>query len=152
MTRILIPILLALVPITSAQPAAEAWKNDSPAAKELNTLNNKLTQAYQDENLPVLRELLSDSHVHNNVFGSSLTKEQFLKDIESGILVFESYTTPEIQWHVKGEVAIATGMIEAKAIRDGKPVPATSFRFTRVFSREKGKWRVLLFQNTMTRP
>lgn len=152
MTRILFPALLALLSLAAAaEPAAENWQNDNPVTKELTALNAKLTQAYEDENLPVLQKLLSDSHIHNNVFGSSQTKEQFLKDIESGILIFESYTTPELRWHVKGDVAIATGLIQAKAIRDGKPVPATSFRFTRVFSRENGEWKVLLFHNTMTR-
>ena len=149
-----IRLLIAL--FTSATALADeakpvVWQKDSDRAKELTEVNSKLTQAYQEEDLPVLRDMLSDAHVHNNVFGSSMGKDQFLKDLEDGTLVFETYTTPELQWYIKGDVAIATGLIEAKAVRAGKPVPASTFRFTRVFSRENGKWKVLLFQNTMTR-
>jgi hypothetical protein len=46
-------------------------------------------------------------------------------------------------------VAIATGLIDAKARRGGKPVPASKFLFTRIFVRAQGQWKVLLFHNTM---
>lgn len=134
---------------------ASGCKSKPPEAAtegELQALSDKLTDAYEREDVPLLRELLSERHIHNNVFGTRLTKDEFLKDIESGVLVFQSYTTPEIEWFIAGDTAIATGMIEAVAERGGKPVPATRFRFTRVFSREAGGWKVLLFQNTMVPP
>ena len=121
----------------------------SSVAKELTAVNTRLTQAYENERVDVLRKMLDDAHVHNNVFGKALTKEAFLHDIESGILEFKSYTTPAIQWHVDGSTAIATGIIEAQAVRDGRPVPANRFLFTRVFVKRKKDWKVLLFHNTM---
>ena len=56
---------------------------------------------------------------------------------------------PELKWIIGKEFAIATGLIEAEAIRGGKPVPATKFRFTRIVVLRDGQWKVLLFQNTM---
>ncbi|NCF88393.1 MAG: hypothetical protein GWQ05_20055 [Verrucomicrobiaceae bacterium] len=67
--------------------------------------------------------------------------------MESGTLVFESYETPEIQWFISEKTAVATGVIHDRAIRAGKPVPAT--RFTRVYTLEDGQWQVLLFHNTL---
>jgi len=128
------------------------WQNDTARAKELTTLNKKLTDAYEREDIPLLRDLLSDHHIHNNVFGFRMTKDEFLKDIESGILKFESYTTPSLEWHISGDTAVATGVIEAVAFRGGKKVPATRFRFTRIFAKENGAWKVLLFHNTMDKP
>ncbi len=73
-----------------------------------------------------------------------------LEDIRSGTLVFSEYQTPEIRWHVSGDIAIATGLITADAARDGRKVPGP-FRFTRVYVRRDGVWKVWLFHNTMVR-
>ena len=151
-------LLLLPVVFTACKPQAEVeattksdngWGKHPDEIATLQALNDKLTDAYEREDIPLLRELLSDDHIHNNVFGSRLDKDEFLKDIESGVLVFESYKTPEIEWYVTDDLAVATGVIEAKAIRSGKPVPATTFRFTRIYNREKSEWKVLLFQNAM---
>ena len=133
----------------SALRRETAWDANPALVAELTALNRKLTQAYLHEDVPTLRGMLSEQHVHNNVFGMQLDKDTFLKDIESGVLKFDAYDTPKIRWHVQGGTAIATGIIEAKATRGGKPVPATKFLFTRIFVQEKGGWKVLLFHNTM---
>ncbi len=147
-----IALLFLLVP-----PAAAAEAPDATDATEgpdslkvaLQALNERLVDAYEREDVPLLRTLLSERHIHNNVFGSRMDKEAFLRDIEDGTLEFLSYETPEIEWFIGDELAVATGVIRAEAKRGGKPVPATTFRFTRIFAREGGEWKVLLFQNTM---
>lgn len=158
MRTILLTIPLLPFAFTACKPQTEVeaskksdhgWGMHPNEISILQALNDKLTDAYEREDIPLLRELLSDDHMHNNVFGSHLNRDEFLKDIESGVLVFESYETPEIEWYVTDDLAVATGVIEAKAIRGGKPVPATTFRFTRIFNRENGGWKVLLFQNAM---
>ncbi len=128
------------------------WTDDSPAARELTALNRQLTAAYVQEDITTLRAMLDHAHVHNNVFGRALTKDQFLGDIESGVLEFETYKTRTIKWHISGDTAVATGTIFAKAIRDGRRVPANDFLFTRIFIRRPEGWKVLLFHNTMMPP
>ncbi|MFT5466184.1 MAG: ketosteroid isomerase-like protein [Verrucomicrobiales bacterium] len=147
----LLPFAFLLASCGGPEPASSGWEADSALANELNALNQTLTDAYENEDVAKLQQLLADDHVHNNVFGMALTKKQFLGDIESGVLVFESYKTGKIRWRVDGNTAIATGIIEAKAIRAGNPVPATRFLFTRIWVRENADagWRVLLFHNTM---
>lgn len=125
------------------------WQADTDEVAELNTLNTALVEAYEEEEIESLRAMLAENHIHNNVFGSKLDKETFLQDIETGILEFLRYETPEIEWVIRGDMAVATGLIEAEAVRGGKPVPATKFRFTRIYVKEAGEWKVLLFQNTM---
>jgi|GEM_PF-3576164 len=149
------PTLIALGALLafSTLPAQEArWDSTSPLARELTALNDRLVAAYEKEDVATLRSLLAENHVHNNVFGTSLDRDTFLADIESGVLEFLRYETTEISWFIRDGLAVATGLIQAEARRDGKPVPATRFRFTRVFAREDGAWKVLLFQNTMPPP
>ena len=153
--RFHLPVIVVLpLAFAACKPAASenGWGQRPEEIAELQAFNDKLTDAYEREDIAMLREMLSDDHVHNNVFGSRMTKDEFLRDIESGVLVFESYETPEIEWFVSDELAVATGVIQAKAIRGGKPVPADTFRFTRIFKREGGEWKVLLFQNAMIPP
>ncbi len=117
--------------------------------RALENLNDRLTRAYEREDVAMLKDLLADAHVHNNVFGSRMDRDTFLADIASGTLEFVSYTTPSIEWFVGDDLAIATGVIHAVAKRDGNVVPANAFRFTRVFARKGDTWKVLLFHNTM---
>tara|TARA_R110002096_G_scaffold161339_5_gene327868 strand:+ start:504 stop:989 length:486 start_codon:yes stop_codon:yes gene_type:complete len=130
-------------------PPPTQWESDSKIALRLTGLNNALVKAYEKEDIKTLRSLLAENHIHNNVFGSQLDRDTFLADIESGILEFLRYETPEIQWVIRDGIAVATGLIEADAVRNGKPVPATQFRFTRIYVKEGDDWKVLLFQNTM---
>jgi ketosteroid isomerase-like protein len=125
------------------------WPAETPATRQLTEVNDRLVTAYLHEDVATLHRLLDEAHVHNNVFGMALTKDQFLGDIESGTLVFDAYRTERIAWHVDGNTAVATGLIQARARRDGRRVPATRFLFTRVFVRREGQWKVLLFHNTM---
>ena len=51
--------------------------------------NNHLPDVSQC--LELLRTMLTEDHIHNNVFGSVMDKETFLRDIETGILKFQKY-------------------------------------------------------------
>ena len=143
---------LVSVSCSTFQRSPTTWNSNAAQVAELNALNQTLTNAYLHEDVPTLRRMLSDQHVHNNVFGMPLDKDTFLKDIETGVLKFTRYETPQVRWYVRGGMAVGTGMIEAHAQRGGKAVPATKFLFTRIFVKEKGQWKVLLFHNTMAAP
>ena len=125
------------------------WNAQAEVIAELNAVNNQLVTAYIHEDVKTLQSMLDDAHVHNNVFGVPMTKSQFLHDIESGTLVFETYETDSIRWHVNGDTAVATGIIRAQAKRNGRSVPAQRFLFTRIFTKRADSWKVLLFHNTM---
>ena len=149
--KALLPLLVLLFLFNCSHTPPLAWSNPARAEQELDQLNTRLTQAYEAEDIATLDALLADSHVHNNVFGTVLDKDTFLEDIRSGVLQFETYTTPEIRWFIRDDIAIATGRIHAKATRGGKPVPASDFIFTRVYAKDNDKWKVLLFHNTMAK-
>jgi hypothetical protein len=135
----------------SALRRETTWDADPAQVAALTALNCRLTQAYLREDVLTLRQMLSEQHVHNNVFGMPLDKQTFLGDIERGVLKFDAYDTPKVRWYVRDGTAIATGIIEARATRGGKPVPAQRFLFTRIFVKEHGTWKVLLFHNTMAK-
>lgn len=144
-------------PVAPQPSPAEGASAESPAdladlaalEAELTAFNKQLTDAYQRNDAEAVNRMLAPDHVHINVFGWAMGKDVFLRDIRSGTLVFSRYQTTELTWFIRGDTAIATGIIEAEATRAGKPVPSNQFRFTRIFVRDGDSWRVLLFHNTI---
>lgn len=116
---------------------------------EMNAEHERLVAAYRTNDVAMLEKLLTDDHIHNNVFGMKQDKKALIDDIRSGTLVFQAYDVTSSQWVIQPEMAIVTGTIHADATRAGKPVPAHDFRFTRIFVKRGGVWLEWLFQNTM---
>jgi amino acid permease len=117
---------------------------------EIINTNERLIQAYQNNDVESLEGLLALGHIHNNIFGMTQDRETFLNDIRKGILHFEYYRNSEfnIRFYSNNDICVATGIIEAKAVRSGKVIEG-KFRFTRIFLKQGGYWREELFQNTM---
>ena len=112
--RSILLALSCLVSVSCSSPTT--WDSHPAQVTELNALNQTLTNAYLHEDVPTLRRMLSDQHVHNNVFGMPLDKDTFLKDIEAGVLKFSRYETPQVRCYVRGGMAVGTGTIEASMI------------------------------------
>lgn len=130
------------------EPAAQEAPNTATEA-ELNAEHERLVKAYRTNDVAALEKLLSDDHIHNNVFGMTQDRKALLDDIRSGTLVFQAYDVTASQWVIRPDLAIVTGTIHADATRAGKPVPVHDFRFTRIFVKRNGAWLEWLFQNTM---
>ncbi len=116
---------------------------------EMTATHETLVKAYRTNDVAMLEKLLSDDHVHNNVFGMQQGKKELLDDMRIGTLVFQAYDVPASKWVIQPDMAIVTGVIHADATRAGKPVPTHDFRFTRIFVKRDGAWLEWLFQNTM---
>lgn len=118
--------------------------------EEVLTMHDALIKAYEDEDILCLETMLSNNHLHNNVFGMSIPREPFLNDIRTGTLVFEYYRVPELEVRFYGSnsnICVLTGRIEAKAQRKNQVIEG-NFRFTRILVFEDGQWKEELFQNT----
>lgn len=128
------------------QPTREAVKT------HIMQLNQELADAYVAADTNRLDQLLSQGHIHNNIFGSSMDKNTFLKDIQSGELKFISYDIPQMDVKVIDDnVCLTTGIIRAQVNRGGQDIEGR-FRFTRIFVNENGEWKVALFHNTVIQP
>ncbi len=116
---------------------------------EMNAEHERLVTAYRMNDVATLERHLAPDHVHNNVFGMRQDKQLLLNDMRSGTLVFHAYDLADSQWIIAPDLAIVTGTLHAEATRSGKPVPATEFRYARIFVKRDGVWLEWLFQNTM---
>lgn len=74
-----------------------------------------------------------------------MSKAQSLAFAQSGRMHFQRYDTSDIKIRVYGDAAVVTGRLQRVRTIDAKQV-ADDWRFVKVYARQGGRWRVVLFQ------
>jgi ketosteroid isomerase-like protein len=69
-------------------------------------------------------------------------KPQVISDFTSGDLKFQSITTDDVEVRVYGNTAVETGLSIMSGQDKGKTVPRDN-RFTRVWVKQQGRWRLV---------
>jgi len=74
-----------------------------------------------------------------------MSKAQSLAFAESGRMHFQRYETSEIRVRVYGDAAVVSGRLQrTRTINDRRL--DDDWRFVKVYARQAGNWRVVLFQ------
>ena len=74
-----------------------------------------------------------------------MSKAQSLAFAKSGRMHFQRYATSDIQVRIYGDAAVVTGRLQrTRTINDRQLVD--DWRFVKVYARQAGTWRVVLFQ------
>ncbi len=145
--RFVIGLLLVLA---LAVPASTVAQQNSKAEKEI--------RAWIEETRLVNLKggpdavVFTDKHAADNVVrippnGALLTKADILKGFKSGGLKVEKWDIKIDQTRVYGKWAIATGTDTSTWTLNGERIN-TATRWSRVFRKEDGIWKGMLFQNT----
>lgn len=74
-----------------------------------------------------------------------MTKAQSLAFAKSGRMHFQRYETSDIKVRVYGDAAVVTGRLQRTRTINEKQVD-DDWRFVKVYVRQAGIWRVVLFQ------
>ncbi len=74
-----------------------------------------------------------------------MSKAQSLAFAKSGRMHFQRYDTSDITIRVYGDAAVVTGRLQRVRTIEEKQV-ADDWRFVKVYARQGGRWRVVLFQ------
>jgi ketosteroid isomerase-like protein len=74
-----------------------------------------------------------------------LTKTDALAFARSGKMKFQKYETTDIQSRIYGDTAIVTGRLQRTRTMNDKEI-SDDWRFTKVYIRSSGKWRVVSWQ------
>jgi ketosteroid isomerase-like protein len=117
-------------------------------AEVLRIHTNGFYGALKSQDFAALEELYSDRYMLVRPDGSSLNKQQVLKDLREQGLVFESIGLEQEQVRLFGSVAILTGESRTVSSRGGTTSRA-HFRLAAVYSQEDGGMiRLVHFQST----
>lgn len=90
---------------------------------------------------------MADSFRHIDSEGRLSNKAEFLSGITSPKLVIEPYTPEEVELRIYGDAAVFTGSTLLHGSYAGKPF-VTHYRYTDVYARQGGAWRVVSVHTT----
>jgi ketosteroid isomerase-like protein len=135
--------VLAL-PLVAALPAVTAAESPED---EIRAADARRMAAMVRADVQELGSLLADELTYTHSSGQVETREQLLATISSGKLDYVSMVPSEDQVRVYGNTAVRTGRADVK-VRAGGQENVLALRFTEVWVKGEGGWRLVVWQST----
>lgn len=146
-----VAVLMAMIALgATCLASAQDTQHESEAEiqKEVLAIDNERYEAMQKKDMAALDRLHGDGLVFINTKGRMLNKAEYLEEIRSGALKFLSVETDEYTFCVYGDTVIMSGraksVVEYHGVVNKKPR-----RFTSVFIKMQGQWRLVAHQATL---
>lgn len=124
--------------------AAFAQSAKESDAQQLAKLEQVWNEAHQNGNAEALDRLWADDLEVDVPRMLPMKKEIALSFARSGRMKFSHYATSDLNTRVYGDTAIVTGRMERTRTMGDKEV-SDDWRFTKVYIRQAGQWRVVSF-------
>lgn len=145
--RLLLAVLLTVSLFGLVQAQELTGDKAEQVKKDILKIEEERSQALEMGDVAVLDRILADDYVYVNVFGELHTKAQRFSTIRSGAAKHESLTEDDFQVHVYGDTVVMTGRASGLVNYRGK-VNNKARRFTNVYMKQGGKWRLLAHHAT----
>jgi len=129
--------ILCLAALTSAPARAQ----DSDVA-QIRALEIKVLDMYKNHDLEGFGAILDEDFVITFEDGSTYSKSGYLTFSSTYKAKIEVADIPEMKIRLHGDTAIVTGVFHEKGI-DGKKPYEIRDRFTDIWMRQSGKWRLV---------
>ena len=144
MKRILVVtvLIVALDPLAVGQTKNTRRTQTDRVVERIRKLDQERIQAQIHADAMALDRIYADDFIGIGPSGTVRTKPQVLADFTSHELTFQSITTDEVRIRVYGNTAVETGRTTTVGQDKGKVVPRDN-RFTRVWVRRQGRWRLV---------
>jgi ketosteroid isomerase-like protein len=128
--------------------AVFADSGDATTVALIRKLEQQRIDAGLRKDIAALEATTADDYLQIDVAGNVRDKATQMKRIASPEVKMESNTLDDMVVRVYGETAVVTGRATAVGTIRGEPYPR--IRFTRVYVKLQGAWKVVLFQQTKT--
>jgi len=133
----------------AAQTTAET-PNEKPETEQIiQRLENEGREATLKNDIAANDRLLADNWMNINPDGSITTKAKLMELLKDGSFKIMSIDNDEVMIRVYGDAAVVNGRSTTKRAGQGSEVIARQVRFTRVYAKSKGQWRVVSAHNTL---
>jgi len=142
-------LLAAAVLIGLATPTLADVAGDE---RDLKQLTADIQAAVVDENLAFLEGVLHPDYVHTRPNGVVSDRGQFLASVKQDEaepnVNYDKLTSKDIKVRLYGDTAVLTGR-SGIASDDAAGALNGETRWTRIFLRQGGKWKLVAFQATL---
>jgi ketosteroid isomerase-like protein len=133
---LLLASAFALVLVQSSASPAET--------EELMRLERVWNQAHEKGDVKPLEQLWADDIEIVVPKTAVMTRSEALEVFRSGRMTFDHYDTSDLKVRVYGEAAVVTGRLTRGRSLLGVTT-TEDWRFTKVYARQSGRWRVVAF-------
>ena len=120
----------------------------SAIEKEILSIESLKNDAMQKGDTKVLEQIYSDSLIFVNARGRVLTKQDRMKEFDSGNVKYVSFRQGDYQFHIYGNTAIVTGIACSVVDYHGR-INRIPRRFTSTYVKLDGNWRFVAHQATL---
>ena len=117
------------------------------AKREIEDMETQWRDAQLTGNVSEMEKLLSDDYFGISMTGQVNTKAQQLDRIRKRALNLTKIELSDVKVKLFGTTAVVTSRAEVAGTIDGKPMNG-SFRYTRVYQRVAGFWKITNFEAT----
>src|SRR5438034_8331035 len=135
-------VVLAVELIGVAQEESAKGSHQTSVEEAIKKLDDERIQAQIHAEATALDRIYADDFIGVGPSGRVRTKPQVISDFTSGDLKFQSITTDDVQVRVYGNTAVETGRSTMIGEDKGQTVPRDT-RFTRVWVKQQGRWRLV---------
>jgi ketosteroid isomerase-like protein len=110
-------------------------------------LDRKRMKAMADKDIATLQTLLSDDLIYCHSSARLDTKQSLIGAMQSGATVYTGVDPSDVKAQDLGDAVVLTGIARIQVMSNGKP-NAFSVRFTDVYGKQGGNWRMVTWQST----
>jgi len=117
-------------------------QSEKSVIEEIRKVDRERIQAQVSADAAALDRIYAEDFIGVGPSGTVRSKKEVLSDFASGSLKFQSITTDQVRIRVYGNAAVETGLSTMKG-RDAEKVVPEENRFTRVWIKQGGRWRLV---------
>jgi ketosteroid isomerase-like protein len=122
--------------------AAEQGETSGPLAREILDVKHQYDEAQLKNDGAWFKRMFADDYVFTLPDSSVVTKTEFIKDLESRDLVWESVSGKDMKVRVYSNTAVVTGRFFGKGRYKGAILDEHQ-RFTSVWIKRNGHWQAI---------
>ena len=126
-------------------------KNNNDTKSELRAREAHFNQVLLRSDWKALEQIEADDLIFTNSDGSVTHRSDDVANLRSGNLTFAAIDMSDVTVQDLGNVAVVTGQLVERARYKMTDISAT-YRFTDVWDKKDGKWRLVTGQETIVQP
>ena len=124
---------------------------DDRVHREVENLESQWRTAMIQNDVATVNRLLADDYLGINPNGTLETKADALATRRSGTVKISSIEPDNIKVRVYGDTAVVTSRVDVVG-HDGEHDISGRYRYTRVYNRRSGEWKVVSFEASRILP
>jgi uncharacterized protein (TIGR02246 family) len=141
---IIVLLVFALTAAAFGQGAETGQAKGGNVEEQIKALQTEILQAQMKGDIGTMEKLYADNAMIIHSDGVRSTKAQELANIKSGSQKYSSATLENQTIRIYGDTAVVNNFSSSKATVGGKPVIGKT-NATRVWVKQKGTWKLVLF-------